>query len=181
MNDYLILHERTALDLERAVRETLHDGYEPVGGVAVTMVEDKYVFFYQSMYRKAKAKRKKAEPFDPAPPDGVNPEVWDRWLRIRKEKKNPVTKSIYEGVLASLTKWKAQGYDINAIVQTSTERGWVGLFPPKDKAPADQLAFLPDNDDELVAWASRVGGPLPTPGQGFPEYRQTLRNWYARQ
>jgi hypothetical protein len=182
--DYIVLHAHSTLDLEREVNEVLNDGYEPVGGMSIIYVPDEQpdTTLYQAVYRKPQRKTRARKPkFDPPCPAGVKPEVWESYIKQRREKRNPVTKSIYEGLCTSLEKWRAEGHDPNAIVATSAGNGWVGLFPPKDAKPKTRLEFFPDNDEELVAWARRIGAPDARPNESYTEYRARLRKWYEQQ
>ncbi len=57
-------------------------------------------------------------------PDGVNKELWDQFLYIRKEKKSPLTKIAFKGIEREANKanWK-----IEDAINECVERGWAGF------------------------------------------------------
>jgi len=64
-------------------------------------------------------------------PDFIDGDVWDKWIRHRKEIKKKLTPTQSEGQIKKLTRWHESGYDVNEIITTSIENGWQGLFEPK--------------------------------------------------
>ena len=64
-------------------------------------------------------------------PAWLNAETWNEWLKVRKKKSN--TPGSLQASLRKLEKWKSEGHDANAIVATSLENGWQGLFLPDAK------------------------------------------------
>lgn len=59
-----------------------------------------------------------------APPDGVSPTVWDDFLKIRKAKKSPVTKTAIDGIEREAVR---AGVTLETALATCCEAGWQGF------------------------------------------------------
>jgi hypothetical protein len=57
-------------------------------------------------------------------PDGVGPEVWDGFLKVRKAKKAPVTQAALAGIEREARK---AGWSLNAALTECCARGWAGF------------------------------------------------------
>lgn len=90
-------------------------------------------------------KKKEYNPLTPLP-DFIDPEIWTKWVALRKEIKKPLTKTQAEAQVKKLTVWHNEGFDVNSILQDSTANGWQGLFKPKgekhDSSDAMRRGFL---------------------------------------
>ncbi|MGC8519824.1 MAG: hypothetical protein ACP5P4_15095 [Steroidobacteraceae bacterium] len=62
------------------------------------------------------------------PPDGLDPEAWERWLEYRKQIRKPLKPASIPAAQKSLA---AFGSDQAAVVEQSIANGWQGLFAPK--------------------------------------------------
>lgn len=169
---YVLVREPGWFELERGVNEMIEDGYVPMGGPIVEHGE-----WVQAVYKKAgTAKRQPKQEF--APPPGVDPRVWDDYLKHRSEKRKGMTPTAYSRLCKSLQKWLDDGLDINASIVNSIRNGWTGVFEPKGKKKTSMtLDYVPDN--ELDTWAKRVGAPAPKAqaGYDYAAYRKDLEAW----
>ncbi|WP_225199334.1 helix-turn-helix domain-containing protein [Gluconobacter oxydans] len=68
-------------------------------------------------------------------PSWLPTEAWGGYLQTRKAKKAPRTVRAIQGVLRKLEAFRTAGHDVEAILDTSTERGWTGVFEPKGGFP----------------------------------------------
>jgi hypothetical protein len=68
----------------------------------------------------------------PELPDWL-PSNWADFVEMRraKGKRAPLTDAAQAGILRKLAAFKALGYDVEEVLQTSIENGWSGVFPPK--------------------------------------------------
>ena len=57
-------------------------------------------------------------------PDGVNPEVWDGFTKVRKAKKAPVTATAIAGIEREARK---AGVSLQTALETCCARGWTGF------------------------------------------------------
>jgi hypothetical protein len=57
-------------------------------------------------------------------PDGVSPEVWDGFTKVRKAKKAPVTQAAMAGIEREARK---AGWSLNAALTECCARGWAGF------------------------------------------------------
>lgn len=57
-------------------------------------------------------------------PDGVTPDVWDGFLKVRKAKKAPVTATAIAGIEREARK---AGWSLNAALTECCARGWAGF------------------------------------------------------
>ena len=101
---------------------------------------------YMRDYRKGtkRGARKPAKPSargngtDAAPvvPEWIDAALFASWIKIRPAKAR--TADAQAAAIAKLDKFRAQGLDVNAILQESLANGWQGIFAPdaKKNAPA---------------------------------------------
>jgi hypothetical protein len=64
-------------------------------------------------------------------PKCINQELWEAYRDMRKKKRAPMTERARDLIIRKLCKWSEQGYDINAILETSITRNWTDVFEPK--------------------------------------------------
>lgn len=65
-------------------------------------------------------------------PDWLPTDAWDDWLKFRKSlRKSPFTDKAQALSLRTLTDLHAKGFDARQIIERSIERGWTGLFEPR--------------------------------------------------
>lgn len=91
-------------------------------------------------------------------PDGVTPEVWDGFLKVRKAKKAPVTEAAMAGIQREARK---ANWSLNAALTECCARGWAGFKADwvADKGPqktqhqinqegiARSLGLIPKHDE----------------------------------
>jgi len=83
-------------------------------------------------------------------PADVQPEVWAMWHEYRLKKSGKAwTEHAQRLSVKAMLRIVANGHDLRAVVETSIERGYSGLFEPKpaagavrDKSPADRAMRL---------------------------------------
>lgn len=96
-----------------------------------------------------KSREEKNPPSPPKPvatlPDWVPVDAWNGYLELRKRKRAPLTERALSLAVKELEKLRGEGFDPGEVLDQSTLKGWVGLFPLKAK-PAE-----PITDGEL--WA----------------------------
>lgn len=64
-----------------------------------------------------------------APPDFINPMAWDEWVKFRREKKKPISKTAAEKQFKFLSDYDFETQ--KSIVEESIKNDYQGLFPPK--------------------------------------------------
>jgi hypothetical protein len=84
---------------------------------------------------KAKSKAKNGRSAPVVLPSTISPDVWAMWDRYRNSKKGWTADAKLLS-LRTLTTLAAKGHDPRLIVEASIERGWTGLFEPKDASYA---------------------------------------------
>lgn len=75
----------------------------------------------------ARAKRQKKSSFDPAKakPENVSAEIWQDWIKFRREKRQPLT----ETTCTYQAKQLAGHQNADEVIRRSIASGWQGLFP----------------------------------------------------
>jgi hypothetical protein len=101
-----------------------------------------------------KTPKAKASPATPVVvlPDWLPQETWDMWVRHRaKDKRSALDDDKAALCLKTLAKLRAKGNDPVAVIETSVERGWTGLFElkaapqaPTVSAPSRPAKFDPN-------------------------------------
>lgn len=64
-------------------------------------------------------------------PSWLPMEAWDAWLEVRKKTRAPNTTRALRLAIAELSRLKAAGQDVRAVLEQSTLRGWRGVFEVK--------------------------------------------------
>lgn len=62
-------------------------------------------------------------------PPGLLTDTWRAFRDHRQRMRAPLTRHAEQLLLGKLVKLGLEGYDLNAVVEQSIERGWKGLFP----------------------------------------------------
>lgn len=68
-------------------------------------------------------------------PDWIPKPQWDAWVEMRKVtlRKPLKTDRAIELSIKKLEEFRAEGMDIGAVLDQSTENSWVGLFPVRER------------------------------------------------
>lgn len=89
--------------------------------------------------QEARAKRQKKTSFDPArlKPENVSDEVWQDWVKFRRETRKPLT----ETTCTYQVKQLAGHQNADEVIRRSIARGWQGLFPERvpNQPPAPEV------------------------------------------
>ena len=67
-------------------------------------------------------------------PDWINQDAWLGFVASRKKLKKPLTDHAIGLLVVKLERFRANGYDPNAILDNSTMNGWQGVFEPKQQS-----------------------------------------------
>lgn len=131
--------------------------------------------------------RKRAAPAPEKPkfevPDWVPAEPWQAFVEMRREmergpKKVPFTVGAAKGIVDELTKFRAQGHDLSAILMKSAINSYRGVFAPDGHSPPQGEVPAPMDDEARAAYlASLNAGDKPwlnsTPrAESAPSLRQ---------
>lgn len=95
-----------------------------------------------------KPKRERVNGASFTPPEWIDREQWDKYIKLRPAKAR--TADALAAACVKLAEFKAQGHDPNKIVATSLANGWQGLFPPdqaKGGADGQKLSEYMANRD----------------------------------
>ena len=65
-------------------------------------------------------------------PDWVPVDAWNGYMEVRKKNKYPLTTRAMNLLIGKLEEFRAKGYDIQAIIDESTTRGWRSVFTGDD-------------------------------------------------
>lgn len=104
--------------------------------------------------QEARAKRQKKTSFEPAQakPENVSAEIWQDWIKFRREKRQPLT----ETTCSYQAKQLAGHQNADEVIRRSIASGWQGLFP--DRVPnnppasaARDLSHLTDGQRQELA------------------------------
>lgn len=79
--------------------------------------------------QEVRAKRHKKSSFDPAglKPENVSAEIWQDWIKFRRERRQPLT----ETTCAYQAKQLAGHQNADEVIRRSIAGGWQGLFPER--------------------------------------------------
>ena len=84
----------------------------------------------------------------------LDPNIWADWLKARKEKGKAATPTSIHRAGMKLARWRAEGHDVNEIVERAAIGGWQGLFLVNGKqSPASKS----DQQSDKIQAALRRG------------------------
>ncbi|EJD0986056.1 hypothetical protein NZD08_002572 [Salmonella enterica] len=111
-----------------------------------------------------RAKRQKKSSFDPAglKPENVSAEIWQDWIKFRREKRQPLT----ETTCAYQAKQLASHQNADEVIRRSIAGGWQGLFP--ERVPNKPAISLDENEALTASQPSAVSWCTPS-GDGTAE------------
>jgi|SRR6516164_2474644 hypothetical protein len=94
-------------------------------------------------------------------PRYINPEVWQAFCEMRKKmgKSRPFTEFAAVLILKKLGELKDNGFDPNACLEQSIERGWAGVFQAPSKAIVAQSLIKNDWLQEQAAYDAQLSEP----------------------
>ena len=72
------------------------------------------------------------------PPGWVPIRDWEDWLEVRKKKHIPETDRALQLSVDKLAKFQNKGHPPGTVLQLAIERGWTGLFEPRENADVKQ-------------------------------------------
>jgi hypothetical protein len=64
-------------------------------------------------------------------PPWIDPEIWTTYLEVRSSKRAAKTPRAWGAVVKQLERFKLEGHDPNAILETSIRSNWIDVYPPK--------------------------------------------------
>ncbi|HEE5147929.1 TPA: helix-turn-helix domain-containing protein [Klebsiella pneumoniae] len=120
----IALQQRAFLRLER-IKNNRFDPPESGGHDPQGLKPDPQVKDHEP--QEARAKRQKKTSFDPArlKPENVSDEVWQDWVKFRRETRKPLT----ETTCTYQAKQLAGHQNADEVIRRSIAGGWQGLFP----------------------------------------------------
>lgn len=100
-------------------------------------------------------------------PDWIPAEAWAGYVEMRKKQKKPLTDHAMKLRISDLHAFKAQGHDIEAILNQSTANGWTDLYELRERrnSPAEKRVALPQlgrhgnaTAESAQQWLDQSGG-----------------------
>ncbi|EKK2105651.1 helix-turn-helix domain-containing protein [Salmonella enterica] len=109
--------------------------------------------------QEVRAKRQKKSSFDPAglKPENVSAEIWQDWIKFRREKRQPLT----ETTCAYQAKQLASHQNADEVIRRSIASGWQGLFPDrvpnKSATEAETSGATVSSESRSCSWCTPSG------------------------
>ncbi|EAM4672201.1 GntR family transcriptional regulator [Salmonella enterica] len=109
--------------------------------------------------QEVRAKRQKKSSFDPAglKPENVSAEIWQDWIKFRREKRQPLT----ETTCAYQAKQLASHQNADEVIRRSIASGWQGLFPDrvpnKSATEAETSGATVSSESGSCSWCTPSG------------------------
>ena len=76
------------------------------------------------------------------PPTYVDQEIWDAFIKHRKEKKHALKEESYKWCMREMDKINKAGHDVNEALTKSIANGYTGIFAPRaDKGKSQPEIF----------------------------------------
>ncbi|KPH66887.1 hypothetical protein ADT71_03795 [Novosphingobium sp. ST904] len=97
----------------------------------------------------------------PEVPDWMPAEPWNGYLEMRKRIGKAPTDRAIELMIGKLERWRAEGHEPGAILDTATEHNWTGLYEPKEPRNAKRNDGSPDD------WRGSARSHAPDRRDGF--------------
>ncbi|EHS9662184.1 helix-turn-helix domain-containing protein, partial [Salmonella enterica] len=109
--------------------------------------------------QEVRAKRQKKSSFDPAglKPENVSAEIWQDWIKFRREKRQSLT----ETTCAYQAKQLASHQNADEVIRRSIASGWQGLFPDrvpnKSATEAETSGATVSSESGSCSWCTPSG------------------------
>ncbi|WP_298035777.1 hypothetical protein, partial [uncultured Campylobacter sp.] len=73
----------------------------------------------------------KRQPKDILLPDFIDPNLWQKYLAYKKERREKLSTEGIEMKFSEWAKWVNEGIDVNACIREAMRNEWQGVFKPK--------------------------------------------------
>lgn len=80
---------------------------------------------------KLQANNNPLPPKDILLPDFIDPNLWQKYLAYKKERREKLTQKGIEMKFSEWAKWASEGIDVNACIREAMANEWQGVFKPK--------------------------------------------------
>lgn len=149
----------------RAGAAPVHEPHGTCAGAALPPVQEPHYpvqephpKHQEAIEKHQKAKTRKRVAAVEVLPDSALPEwlpiaAWRSFVDARALMRKPMSLNAQEIAVKRLTKFRAAGHDVEAILESSVMNGWQGLFAPSESRHAAASV----NSDDKPAWALRAG------------------------
>lgn len=138
-------------------REKARNANVTTCNVTVTPPDTEQIQIQKQKQSKSKSKELPEKSGQFVLPDWIRTESWDGFVAMRKSIKKPLTPHAVELMICSLEKMRADGEDVNAVLEQSIMNSWQGVFPlktPQRTSFSGQKAQKEaDSRARLDAWA----------------------------
>ena len=102
---------------------------------------------------KLQANNNPLPPKDISLPDFIDPNLWQKYLAYKKERREKLSTKGIEMKFSEWAKWRDEGIDVNACIREAMRNEWQGVFKPKPsygaKAASSAQGVSDDNPHGL--------------------------------
>jgi hypothetical protein len=102
-------------------------------------------------------------------PAYIDPEAWADYVAMRVRIKKPLTARSVRQKLVLLQRYKDAGWEVNAVIDTATERCWLDFYAPKEVEVPIKMHQTGTVSGEAARYLTE------TPGKPSEEAREALR------
>lgn len=131
-------HPRVTNEKERVTSMTLPSDTDDTPRVtSMTPCSDKGVTPINITTNRTVSRTIKEPSINPLPPNGISlpdfidPNLWQKYLAYKKERKEKLSKEGIEMKFSEWAKWASEGIDVNACIREAMANEWQGVFKPK--------------------------------------------------
>lgn len=131
-------HPRVTNEKERVTSMTLpSDTYDTPRGTSMTPCSDKGVTPINITTNRTVSRTIKEPSINPLPPkdillpDFIDPNLWQKYLAYKKERREKLSSKGIEMKFSEWAKWASEGIDINECLREAMRNEWQGVFRPK--------------------------------------------------
>ena len=131
-------HPRVTNEKERVTSMTPpSDTYDTPRVTSMTPCSDKGVTPINRTTNRTVSRTIKEPSINPLPPKGISlpdfidPNLWQKYLAYKKERREKLSTEGIEMKFSEWTKWASEGIDVNACIREAMANEWQGVFKPK--------------------------------------------------
>ena len=146
-------HPRVTNEKERVTSMTLPSDTDDTPRVtSMTPCSDKGVTPINITTNRTVSRTIKEPSKNPLPPKGVSlpdfidPNLWQKYLAYKKERKEKLSTKGIEMKFSEWAKWASEGIDVNACIREAMSNEWQGVFKPKPTYKAQNGLSLSVDD-----------------------------------
>lgn len=109
-------------------------------------------------------------------PDFIDPELWEKYLAYKSERREKLSRIGLQMKFAQWRKWHDEGINVNECIRTAIANDWQGVFKPKRQKKETEKDLDEMSDNEFYELYGRFGFKNPKDYEKETTHGQSEKN-----